>query len=82
MCVCVGVWVCVCAQDSLPFTMSHASASSDADACIVTKVNWSKFKVRSAVSPAPEEADHTSPALPFRRAPRVGPASRCLTPRP
>ena len=66
LCVCVRVCVCVCvcAQDSPPFTMSHASASSDADACIVTKVNWSKLKVRSAVTPAPEEADHTSPALP------------------
>ena len=64
MCVCGCVGVCVCAQDSLPLTMSHASASSDADACIVTKVNWSKFKVRSAITPAPEEADHTSSALP------------------
>ena len=63
MCVCVCV--CVCAQDSLPFTMSHASASSDADACtFVTHVNWSKFKVRSAVTPTPEEADHISSALP------------------
>ena len=60
MCVCV----CVCVQDSPPFTMSHASASSDADACIVTKVNWSQFKVRSAVTPTPEEADHISSALP------------------